>query len=1389
MKSISPNPARLVAALTASLSLAAPLFAQTITGTDPVKIFIMAGESNMNGKGTVSPATTPGTLDFITLPANDPAGKYQFLKSGGGYVTRADVGIRGLVFSGAPNPGNLTINYGGNASGLIGPELGFGHVIGDAFENKILLIEVGVDGTTLGGSFCPPSSRIGEPEPVVAGDKGFYYNEIIRLVNEAKAALGATPHEIAGLGWHQGWNDRVNAAYSAAYEVNMANFINDIRTDLATPNMPVVIGSAAMDWNYGYSEVERAQLKMVDASAYPAFVGNVAVVDTRQPYDGLEFWQPAHNSPANEGYHWNRSGKTFLHIGMAMGDAMTSLVATRIPYRMRASGGSGGVTLTWNNGTETPTSVRVLRNGVEIAAAAPVSPPSFVDTTAPLGVNNYELQFTMPVSPCPPLSISHDSGITHLEGNQRANGLRLTWVNNLGYTGITVKRDGSVIAASLPGTTTSYTDVSPPTGALTYSVEPVDAGGTPVEVQVAVSAAQPGGALVYEPFDMTAGTALAGKEGGIGLDGKWDGDANIQVTSSGLYTFGSLPVSGNRIARVSGNGSCAIDVGNTLHEAGLMDHGAELWFSFLSRNPDNINPTLVFGNDIATGWDKIAMAGSGIGARLQQGKNVQGIILKDGVLAGNTPNQVTLATSEVVLVVGSITWGADAATPDTIQIYTPGTNLSLDTPQSFSAVVDQSNFKVLSMWGNGATPNMDEIRFGATYLDVIGQSADTSGDLTPPTPATMSFASPPAASSTSAITMTATTASDANGVQYFFDETSGNPGGTDSGWQDSPVYTDTGLDPDTEYTYTVQARDKSVNQNTNTTSAPASATTLPADTNPPPTPGFATPPNATSPTEITMTATTVADPEGGLVEYYFDETSGNPGGSDSGWQSSSTYTDSGLNPNTQYTYTVKARDNASPPNESAVSAPASATTEEGPSVTIIPITSFDPATFFSGGITAGIDFDVDSDGAAGFQAATQPGFLSVPATTAKDYNVTHNGITFDIKTLNANLANQARWRGATTAETAGVLINDFQQWYGRFETEGKAVEAAVTLTGLTPNTDYQISFFTYNVGSGQSIHNFYEGTSSADPLITTFTTAGNQDTYSTWKPGITFQINSGNSGEIAVTIQGIEYIAGSNFESRLTLDGISVVELGGPANSAPTWAADPVNETDATEGVAYFGTLADKASDVDAGDTLEFAKVSGPAWLGVAPDGTLSGTPSGADIGANVFTVSVTDGNAAAVEATLNITVQPAPDPFGAWAASGSGGAVTFDGDTNRDGVKDGLAWLLGASDPDADARGLLPPAETDNGDLVFSFRFLKPEARGNETLALQFSNELGGDDPWENHTIPVPDESGTVGVVSFAITPVEGTDLNEVEATVPASAAQGTGRLFARLLGSRSVP
>jgi len=98
-------------------------------------------------------------------------------------------------------------------------------------------------------------------------------------------------------------------------------------------------------------------------------------------------------------------------------------------------------------------------------------------------------------------------------------------------------------------------------------------------------------------------------------------------------------------------------------------------------------------------------------------------------------------------------------------------------------------------------------------------------DTTPPTPNPMTWAILPYATGETSIAMVATTATDASGVEYYFDETSGNAGGSDSGWQDSTSYTDTGLNPATQYCYRVQARDKSPNQNATGWSTTECATT------------------------------------------------------------------------------------------------------------------------------------------------------------------------------------------------------------------------------------------------------------------------------------------------------------------------------------------------------------------------------------------------------------------------------------------------------------------------------------------------------------------------------------------------------------------------------------
>ncbi len=263
------------------------------------------------------------------------------------------------------------------------------------------------------------------------------------------------------------------------------------------------------------------------------------------------------------------------------------------------------------------------------------------------------------------------------------------------------------------------------------------------------------------------------------------------------------------------------------------------------------------------------------------------------------------------------------------------------------------------------------------------------------------------------------------------------------------------------------------------------------------------------------------------------------------------------------------------------------------SAEIIPITSFDPNTFFDGGVTAGLDFN---DGtSSNYPDPNQPGFLDVPASNNKVYNLVTGGITFDITVSHANLGNQNRNRNNVNA---GRLVNDFEQWFGN---TGTAVEAAFALTGLLANTDYEVSFFTYNVGAGQTTHLFYEGTSSAAPLITTFTTSGNQNNYSTWSPGITFKINSGASARIDVTIQ-VRSNATNN-ESRISFPGMTVKSLAPP----PAEDFGLVITPNATPGLYDFswdsqdGKVYDLVSATDLASAAHLAGVAGPDRPGRDP--------------------------------------------------------------------------------------------------------------------------------------------------------------------------------------------
>lgn len=359
--------------LAASLAVfSSPLAAKT------VKVFILAGQSNMEGKGD--------PMHLVTHK-DDPQIKpwYAKVKDGDGWAVRDDVFITYPVKSKGAKHGPLTAGYGTLGEDSIGPELGFGHVVGEAFDEPVLIIKTAWGGKSVYQDFRPPSAMPGDEElremiaemqkqhdaitqaneknkaegkklqnvkPVPTFDElkstfGKYYQSMLENVkteladfeNKFPELKGYEP-ELSGFVWHQGFNDMVRNAYAptkwAEYTEWSAAMIKDLRKDLDAPDLPVVIGECGTGGVDNRGDFQAAQAAI---AKLPEFKGTVVFVETAQLLDPVavqyfkeDLWKKGEEGMAkwktvgnDRPYHYYGSGKTFFLKGVAFGDAMVKL--------------------------------------------------------------------------------------------------------------------------------------------------------------------------------------------------------------------------------------------------------------------------------------------------------------------------------------------------------------------------------------------------------------------------------------------------------------------------------------------------------------------------------------------------------------------------------------------------------------------------------------------------------------------------------------------------------------------------------------------------------------------------------------------------------------------------------------------------------------------------------------------------------------------------------------------------------------------------------------------------------------------------------------------------------------------------------------------------------
>ncbi|MHC4199046.1 MAG: sialate O-acetylesterase [Planctomycetota bacterium] len=276
--------------------------------TKPVKVFVLAGQSNMQGHGHIS-LGKDGDLEYAARNG------FPHLKDAGGkWAERDDVWYYHKPGRGGVQKCNLKVGLGAKARS-IGPELTFGHRMGDHFKEQVILIKCAWGGQALGGPFRPPSS----------GNTGVKFTQTVSEVKEVLASLKSLfpryrgqGFEIAGFFWHQGWNDGCNKGFAREYEKNMVNFIRDMRKELGKPDLPFVIATSGMGGK-GASGVAGFLGKAIEPAQVAAAekTANCTAVPTRH------FQR---RKPGRQKSHWHNSAESYCLVGDASAKAMIELL-------------------------------------------------------------------------------------------------------------------------------------------------------------------------------------------------------------------------------------------------------------------------------------------------------------------------------------------------------------------------------------------------------------------------------------------------------------------------------------------------------------------------------------------------------------------------------------------------------------------------------------------------------------------------------------------------------------------------------------------------------------------------------------------------------------------------------------------------------------------------------------------------------------------------------------------------------------------------------------------------------------------------------------------------------------------------------------------------------
>ena len=203
--------------LSLALILACALGGPAAAQEPPLRIFLAAGQSNMEGPGSAA------ELEDVEPALLEP---------------RDDVWC---VYAGRP-AGPLAPGFGFR-SGNFGPELKFGHVVGDALEERVVILKSAIGGTSLHVDWRPPGAvaRAGGAVGPLYRSLVLRTHALLEHLDEVVPGYAGQGYELAGVIWMQGESD-CPPERAPHYRANLTDFIADLRADLGVPELPFVIG-------------------------------------------------------------------------------------------------------------------------------------------------------------------------------------------------------------------------------------------------------------------------------------------------------------------------------------------------------------------------------------------------------------------------------------------------------------------------------------------------------------------------------------------------------------------------------------------------------------------------------------------------------------------------------------------------------------------------------------------------------------------------------------------------------------------------------------------------------------------------------------------------------------------------------------------------------------------------------------------------------------------------------------------------------------------------------------------------------------------------------------------------------------------------------------------